>query len=405
MTDYLQLHPLVLASSLLILLLAFSWIAFFICRALFVRGILYATRNVANIWAQVLLDKKLLFQISWFLPLQIIYLGLPIIPELPVAAVIFLQRAVLTLLVLVCLRSISLTLRGCELAYASLMVAKQRPIKGLIQVVLIVVYLISIILIASILLDKSPLVFLSGLGAMTAVLLLVFRDTILSFVAGFQLTTNNLISVGDWIEMPQFGADGDVIDIALHTVKVQNWDLTITVIPTHRFLENSFKNWRGMQEAGGRRIKRSINIDLGSIKFLSAEEIARFKNFVLLNEYVESKERELTEHNKQFADNPEAIINSRRLTNIGTFRAYLIRYLRSHPGIRQDMTFLVRQLAPTAQGLPLEVYIFTKTTVWAEYEDIQANIFDHILAIAAEFGLCLFQEPSGKDFARSFSKA
>src|SRR5690606_1256570 len=189
-------------------------------------------------------------------------------------------------------------------------------------------------------------------GAMTAVLLLIFRDTILSLVAGFQLTTNNFIRVGDWIEMPQFGADGDVIDIALHAVRVQNWDKTITVIPTHKFLEHSFKNWRGMSESGGRRIKRSVQVDMSTIRFLNEDEIEKFSKFVLLRDYIAGKVQELKEHNRQYDGDPEAIVNSRRLTNVGTFRAYLAAYLRQHPKIHQNMTFLVRQLPPTAEGLP-----------------------------------------------------
>jgi miniconductance mechanosensitive channel len=243
------------------------------------------------------------------------------------------------------------------------------------------------------------LLLLSGIGAVTAVLLLIFRDTILSFVASLQITSYDMIRVGDWIEMSQYGADGDVIELTLHTVKVQNWDKTITAIPTHKLIEQPFRNWRGMQESGGRRIKRSFYVDMSSIRFLTDEELDRLENFAVLRDYIREKRAALAEFNAAFSD-PALIPNARRLTNIGTFRAYLVQYLRRHPQIHQDMTLLVRQLAPGAGGLPIELYTFTNTTNWNAYEDIQSDIFDHILSIIREFGLRVFQDPSGMDFAR-----
>jgi miniconductance mechanosensitive channel len=259
------------------------------------------------------------------------------------------------------------------------------------------------LLVIAALLDRSPVILLSGFGAMTAVLLLVFKDTLLSLVASVQLTAQDMVRVGDWIEVPQFGADGDVVDVELHTIKVQNWDKTITTIPTHRLISDSFKNWRGMSASGGRRIKRALHIDASSIHFLSEEEIQRYRRFRMLREYLAGKEGELAEYNSQVesADlaEPDRLVNYRRLTNIGTFRAYAWRYLRQHPRIRQDMTLLVRQLSPGPQGVPIELYCFTNTTAWNEYEDIQADIFDHLLAIVPEFGLRLFQQPAGSEFA------
>jgi miniconductance mechanosensitive channel len=238
---------------------------------------------------------------------------------------------------------------------------------------------------------------------MTAVLLLVFKDTLLSLVASVQLSAQDLVRVGDWIEMPQFGADGDVVDVALHTVKIQNWDKTITTIPTHRLISDSFKNWRGMSASGGRRIKRPLYLDAASVHFLTAEEVDRCKRFLLLEEYLAGKETELTEYNRELAGvtalEREAAVNMRRLTNIGTFRAYAYRYLRQHPKIRQNMTLMVRHLSPGPQGIPIEVYCFTATTAWTEYEDIQADIFDHLMAIVPEFGLRLFQQPAGTEFS------
>ena len=240
---------------------------------------------------------------------------------------------------------------------------------------------------------------LGGLGAISAVLMLVFKDTILSLVASVQLNALDMVHVGDWIEVPQFGADGDVIDVQLHTIKVQNWDKTITTIPTHRLISDSFKNWRGMSQAGGRRIKRSIYLDASSVHFLSQEEIEHCRRFALLEDYLSGKDSELAAYNgKLSGQNADAEVNQRRLTNVGTFRAYTYQYLKQHPCIHRGMTLLVRQLPPGPQGIPIEIYCFTNTTVWNDYEGIQADIFDHILAVIPEFGLRVYQQPSGADF-------
>jgi len=232
---------------------------------------------------------------------------------------------------------------------------------------------------------------------MATILMLVFKDTILSLVASVQLTSNDMLRVGDWIEMPQLNADGPVIDIALHTVKVQNWDKTISSIPTHRLIEQSFKNWRGMSDSGGRRIKRAVLIDQNSVRFLTAEERAKMRRFALIDDYLDRKQAELEQWNARLAEAGRDPVNTRRVTNIGTFRAYVVAYLRAHANISQGMTQLVRQLDPTPQGLPLEIYCFTSTTEWLDYEAIQSDIFDHFLAILPEFGLRAFQEPSGMD--------
>jgi len=275
--------------------------------------------------------------------------------------------------------------------------AQRRPVKGYVQVVQIVVYLLAAILMVAALIDRSPLILLSGLGAMAAVLILIFQDTLLSLVASVQISSNDIVRVGDWVEMPQLNADGDVIDIALHTVKIQNFDKTITTVPTKRFISDPFKNWRGMREAGGRRIKRSLLLDQHSLHFLSAAEVESLRRFRLLGEYLERKEEEIRKWNRELEGQGRDPVNSRRITNIGTFRAYVERYLRAHKGVHQGMVLLVRQLAPTSDGLPLEVYCFTNTVVWADYEGIQSDIFDHLLAILPEFGLRVFQHPSGAD--------
>ncbi|MDR3178061.1 MAG: mechanosensitive ion channel family protein [Campylobacteraceae bacterium] len=263
-------------------------------------------------------------------------------------------------------------------------------IQGIAQSLKLIIAIIAAIYIISLLINKSPIVIFSGLGAMTAVLMLVFKDPILGLVAGLQISTNNMLKVGDWVEMPKYGADGDVIDIALTTVKVQNWDKTITTIPTYAFVSDSFKNWRGMKDSGGRRIKRSINIDINSIGFLSDEDIKKLSKADILSEYILKKQKEIESYNKSRQLELSAI-NARRLTNVGTYRTYLENYLKNHPKIRSDMTLMVRHLASSQYGLPIEIYCFTNTVVWIEYEHIQADIFDHALAVSKEFNLKIHQ--------------
>jgi miniconductance mechanosensitive channel len=230
--------------------------------------------------------------------------------------------------------------------------------------------------------------------------MLVFKDTILSFVSSIQISSNDLFKVGDWVEAPHFGADGDVIDIALHTVKIQNWDKTISVIPTHKLIDSSFKNWRGMSESGGRRVKRSINIDMNSVRFCTDSMVDRYRKFDLIKDYIKEKLSDIEGHNVSKNVTDEALVNGRALTNIGTFRAYISAYLKNHPSIHKDMTFLIRQLAPTENGVPIQVYIFINDTNWISYESIQSDIFDHFLAVAQEFDLKIFQNPTGNDFRK-----
>ena len=259
-------------------------------------------------------------------------------------------------------------------------------------------YFLAGIFVISILLNKTPVYLLSGVGALAAVLMLVFRDSILGFVAGIQLAANRMVSVGDWIEMPKYGADGDVLEVALTTVKVQNWDKTITTIPTYALISESFKNWRGMSESGGRRIKRAVNIDMSSIRFSDEEMLGRYEKIQYISEYIESKKHELEAFNQSENVDNASLANGRRMTNIGTFRAYVVAYLGNHPMINSDMTFLVRQLQPGQYGLPIEIYVFCSDKDWANYEAIQADIFDHILAVMPEFDLRVYQNPTGADF-------
>ena len=342
--------------------------------------------------------------VAWLatvIPLLIVSRGVAVVPNLPAEVVTVTVNVVKALIVLSVAMAISWALNYANELYARRPEARSRPIKGYVQVVKIVVFCGAAILMIAVLIEQSPLLLLSGLGAMAAVLMLVFKDTILSLVASVQLTSNDMLRVGDWIEMPSMNADGDVIDIALHTVKVQNFDKTITTIPTHRLISDAYRNWRGMSESGGRRIKRALVIDQNAVRFLSGEEVAGLRRFRLLDEYLARKEAEIAEWNRHELSSDYDEINARRITNIGTLRAYVIAYLKSHPRIAGGgFTLMVRQLPPGPQGLPLEIYCFTDTVDWGEYESIQADIFDHLIAILPEFELRIFQEPSGLDFAR-----
>lgn len=336
-------------------------------------------------------------------PAVMISSGVALIPHLPPEVVTVTRNVAAAFTIFTIILAISSSLDLVNEVYQRRPGSLRRPIKGYVQVVKIILYAAAVILVIAALMEQSPLLLLSGIGAMAAVLMLVFKDTILSLVASVQLTSNDMLRVGDWIEMPQFSADGDVVDIALHTVKVQNWDKTITTIPTHKMIDNSFKNWRGMFETGGRRIKRSLFIDQSSVRFLEPEEVERLHRFALIDDYLERKHDELADWNARLSEAGRDPVNTRRVTNLGTFRAYVIAYLRAHARVHKELTQLVRQLQPTAQGLPLEIWCFTSTTAWAEYESIQADIFDHLLAIMPEFGLRIFQEPSGIDMRNMLS--
>ena len=283
--------------------------------------------------------------------------------------------------------------------YRQYPVAKRFNLMAVVQVLKIIIYIVISILILSMMLDSSPLALLSGMGALTAVLLLVFKDALLGFVAGIQLTANNMVNLGDWIAMPKYGADGVVLEIALTTVKVQNWDKTITTVPTYALISDAFKNWRGMEESGGRRIKRSIAIDMTTVRICDAGMIDRFRRFAYVSDYIDSKLKELAKWNAEHGVEDDVLINGRRLTNLGIFRAYVEAYLRHHPMIHQEMTFLVRQLQPTEKGLPIEIYVFSKDQRWVQYEGIQSDVFDHIIAVVHEFDLRVFQQPTGQDVA------
>jgi miniconductance mechanosensitive channel len=338
-------------------------------------------------------------RLSNLVPAIIVKAGIVAVPHLPRALVSLTSNVAIGFMILTVALAISAAFDWAELLYSRRPEAGSRPIKGYLQVGKIAVFSAAAILIVAVLIDRSPLLLLSGLGAMAAVLMLVFKDTILSLVASVQLTSNDMLRIGDWIEMPDLHADGDVIDIALHTVKVQNWDKTVTTIPTHRLISEPFRNWRAMFESGGRRIKRSLKIDQNSIRFLEPEDVDRFRRFTLLADYLAQKDAELADWNAAKPDRCRDVVNARRITNIGTFRAYVSAYLSARHDISKEMFLLVRQLEPSDGGLPIEIYGFTADTAWAVHEGTQADIFDHLIAILPEFGLRLFQRPTGVDLA------
>jgi miniconductance mechanosensitive channel len=390
-------HPILGPLIGLMVLAGIAFIADLIAKRQFVRMMRSLAGRTSGTWDDAFIRHRVFARLAHCAPAFIIYVGISRVPGLPGSAVQLVENITLAYIALTIVMSLGSVFTAANEIYEQYPVSRDRPLKGYIQVGKIIVYCIGAILIVSALIDQSPLLLLSGFGAMTAVLMLVFRDTILSLVASIQLVSNDMVRVGDWIEMPRYDADGDVIDVALHTVKVQNWDKTVTTIPTHSLISESFRNWRGMSEAGGRRIKRSLLLDMNSIRFLSDEESEHFKRFALLGNYIREKQQELSSDNQGLNSDEFAVVNRRRLTNAGTFRAYIKNYLRSRGDISDKFTFLVRQLTPTADGLPIEIYVFTKNTEWITYESIQSDIFDHLLAIVPEFGLKIFQRPSGMD--------
>jgi len=378
-------------------LFAVSTATYFVVKRVLVSAIRRVVERSESRWDDELVRARFFGRVAHFAPLLVVWWGVAWIPGLPDSVDTSIQRLAFALMILAAATSVASLLTAVNAIYSAKEENLSRPIKGYVQVAKIVLAIVSAILIVATLMDRSPLIFLSGLGAMAAVLLLVFRDTLLSLVASIQLTGNDMVHVGDWIEMSEFGVDGDVIDVALHTVKVQNWDKTITTIPTHKLIESSFKNWRGMSQSGGRRIKRAIPIDMNTVRFLDEPEIERFGRVALLADYIASKRREIAAHNVALGRREASNADIRRLTNLGTLRAYMQRYLESHPRIHRGMTLMVRQLAPTPTGVPLEIYCFTNTTDWLEYEGIEADIIEHTLALLPEFDLRAFQSIAGRD--------
>ena len=378
--------------------LLLSVIANFVAKRYILSGLSYVISKSSSKWDDAVLRQRTLNRLAHLAPALVIYVLTPIALEGLDSVIAIISSAVLIYMIIMLMLVLDSLLNTFEDIYQNFRASKQIPMKGFIQVLKLVLYFMAAIFVISILLNKTPIYLLSGVGALAAVMMLVFRDSILGFVAGIQLAANKMVSVGDWIEMPKYEADGDVLEVALTTVKVQNWDKTITTIPTYALISESFKNWRGMADSGGRRIKRAVNIDISSIRFCDEDMLARFGKIQYISEYIETKKNELEEFNQATEVNNASLANGRRMTNIGTFRAYVQAYLQNHPQIHQQMTFLVRQLRPTEHGVPIEIYVFSKDQVWANYEAIQADIFDHLLAVIPEFDLRVYQNPTGADF-------
>lgn len=372
--------------------------AHFLARIIFLKVFTYSIRNNRIQWDNYLLERKVLHRLVHIIPAIIIYYSASLFP----AYQQWIVKGVYIYLIIVSLLVLSSFLNALQDIYSTFEISKAKPIRGYVQVVKIFVFIIGAVLLISNLIGESPVILLSGIGALSAVLMLIFKDSILGLVAGVQLSTNDMVRVGDWIEMPKYGADGDVIDISLNTVKVSNWDKTITTIPTYALISDSFKNWRGMRNAGGRRIKRSVFVDMSSIAICTAEMIEKYKKIHHIKDYICKKEAEIAQYNEENQIDHSVMVNGRALTNIGTFRAYILSYLENHPGIHKGLIYMVRQLQPVETGLPLEIYAFTNDINWIAYEGVQSDIFDHILAIAPEFGLRVFQNPTGYDMRSAF---
>ena len=470
-----DIHPALPSFLQLIMLLAGAALSYWVGRRVLVRLVKRLAEATANTWDDALVDNNVVSRLTQLLPVVVIYTGVDLLPGFEAKIENLLLQVTTVYMIMVLAFVMTGVIGAANDIYEAHPRLRSRPLKGFVQLAQVMQIVIGLLLSASVLMDRSPWILLSGFGAMTAVLLLVFKDTILSLVASVQLAVHDLVRVGDWIEVSAYGADGDVVRVDLHSVQVQNWDKTVTSIPTHALVGGSFKNWRSMYESGGRRIKRCLSLDANSVRFLSDEEVVRFKRFALLKDYVATKQAELRAYNEGVAkaqsnvedtsqkivftnpgENPkrpgsqaharyelymsattveeylklggtqadleydrgkgfiefiesvpiksEGVVNLRRLTNIGTFRAYIHNYLKHHPRIHQSgMTLLVRQLPNGAEGVPIEIYCFANTTDWVEYEGVQGDIFDHLLAIVGEFGLRLYQQPSGADFASGLS--
>jgi len=385
--------------GLILLVLLLSWVAHRVSQGPINRSIEKFAHYTIQQWDDILVEKHIVKRILYFIPLILLYvLSSPILTG---TSLLPLSQTLISVLFLIAgMMFLDAILSALLAIYGKSAIAKEISITPFVQVLKLGLYFVTGILLLSLLLQKTPLYFLSGLGALTAVLMFVFKDVLMGFVAGIQLIANKMVAPKDWIEMPKYGADGDVIEITLTTVKVQNFDNTITTIPTYALINESFKNWRNMNLSGGRRIKRYVNIDLGSIKFCSSEMLEQFKRIQLISQYIQNRQEEILVYNKKHQVDESTLVNGRRLTNIGVFRSYVEAYLRQHPMIHKDMTFLIRQLSPSENGLPIEIYVFCKDTNWTAYEAIQADIFDHILAVVPEFDLRVFQEPSGSDFQK-----
>ena len=380
----------------LIVLVLFAALANFIAKRVIVRGIRYLVTKLKTSNQSIFAQHSIIRRFANVVPALVVMNGITTIPHLSPKLIMFIQMGAQAFIFLTIALTISEALNIFNLIYQRNPKSRNKPIKGYLQLIKLILFVVCGLMILGTFLKKDVFTLLAGFGAMAAVLMLVFQNTILSLVASVQIASYDMVRIGDWIEMPSLNADGDVIDMSLHTVTVQNFDKTFTTIPTNKLVTDTFRNWRGMSNAGCRRIKRSLFLDQSSVHFMSDEEQQKLKEFLLLDQYLDAKQSEIEDFNKHLSN--QSRYNQRRLTNLGTFRAYVEFYLKQHQGIAQNQTLLVRQLQPISEGLPLEIYAFANTTAWASYEAIQSDIFDHLIAIIPEFGLRIYQAPSGHDF-------
>lgn len=382
---------------IILALVIICFISDFISRKIVLTLVERIIRKTKNTWDDVLVEKNVFGNVAHIVPAVVIGVLSPVLFKGHDFWIATAEKVSSIYLAISMVLTFVAFLKAFQLYLQSRPFLKDKPLDSYTQLVRLIVYIIVGIYVISVLLDKSPYGIFSALGAMSVVLMLVFKDTILGFVGSIQIAANDMVKVGDWVEFPKYGADGDVLEIKLQTIKVQNWDKTVTTIPTYAFVSEAFKNWRGMEESGGRRIKRSLMIDMNTIKFSNDADLGKFKKIHYIQSYLEGKEEEVKKYNASNKIDLSNQVNGRRITNLGTFRAYVVSYLKHHPQISKEMTFLVRQLAPTDKGLPLEIYVFSTEQRWAHYEDIQSDIFDHILSVLNEFDLSIFQNPTGKD--------
>ena len=381
----------------LILLLAF--VADAICRKVLLKVIARIVKQTKATWDDILFDHSVMVHLSRMVAPVIIYLCIPI-AFAGSTAMAFVQRLCLIYIIVTFLSFVNSFLKAAYTVYSEMESLRGRPLKGLLQTLQVLLWFIGGIVVVSVLIGQSPLTLLAGLGASAAILMLVFKDSIMGFVSGVQLSANDMLKVGDWITMPKYGANGYVIEVTLNTVKVRNFDNTITTIPPYLLVSDSFQNWRGMRESGGRRVKRSINIDMTSVRFCTPEMLEKYRKVNLLKDYIEQTEEVVRVYNEENHIDNEVLVNGRRQTNLGVFRAYLTAYLKSLPVVNTELNCMVRHLQPTDHGLPVELYFFSNVKDWIPYEAVQADVFDHVLAIIPEFDLRVFQSPSGADFER-----
>lgn len=385
-------------STIILIIAILSLIADFIFKKIIIKIIEKIIARSKNQWDDIFLQKKVFNRLSHFAPALIVHYTIKYAFLNSDKIVDIIQTGIYVYMIIISLMVINSFFKALNEIYMHSNISKNKPIQGYLQLINIFIVIVGIIFIYSLISGNEVKGVLAGLGAMAAILLLVFKDTILGFVASVQLSSNNMVKIGDWISMPKHGADGDVLEITLNTVKVQNWDKTISTIPTYALISESFTNWKGMQESGGRRIKRFVNLDMRSVKFCSDELLEKLKKVQYLSAYITDKGKELKEYNLQNNVDESIKINGKRLTNLGVFRKYVEFYLLNNPKINKNMTFLVRQLQPTEKGIPIEIYVFSADNAWVNYEQIQSDIFDHLLAVIPEFELEVFQNPSGSDF-------